>query len=116
MKATVKNVGDKADTGLIQIAWDGSVMRAFGLASIDPGQTRVILPPPFTIPGSASIGAHKITVFVKPSSEENPTDSRDIPVVLKSPTVEVTFVTKDEHGNEITGVDVYIDGVKKGTT
>jgi len=33
-----------------------------------------------------------------------------------SPTVEVTFVTKDEKGNEITGVDVYIDGVKKGTT
>ena len=33
-----------------------------------------------------------------------------------SPTVEVTFVTKDEQGNELRGVDVYIDGVKKGTT
>jgi len=116
LRVTVKNVGDKADTGLIQIAWDGSVMRAFGLASIDPGQTRVISPPSFSIPGGASIGTHKITVFVNPSSEENPTDSRDIPVVLKPPTVEVTFTTKDEQGNEIRGVDVYIDGVKKGTT
>ena len=116
LKATVKNVGDKADTGLIQIAWDGSIMRTFGMASISPDQTRAISPPPFIIPGSASIGTHKITVFVKPSSEDNPTDSQDIPVVLKPPTVEVTFVTKDEQGNEITGVDVYIDGVKKGTT
>jgi len=33
-----------------------------------------------------------------------------------SPAVEITFVTKDEQGNELGGVDVYIDGVKKGTT
>jgi len=33
-----------------------------------------------------------------------------------STTVEVTFVTRDEQGNELRGVDVYIDGVKKGTT
>ena len=31
-------------------------------------------------------------------------------------TIEVTFVTKDEQGNELRGVDVYIDGIKKGTT
>ena len=28
----------------------------------------------------------------------------------------VTFVTKKEDGTELTGVDVWIDGVKKGTT
>ncbi|RKY63183.1 MAG: hypothetical protein DRQ02_12935, partial [Candidatus Latescibacterota bacterium] len=31
-------------------------------------------------------------------------------------TTKVTFITKDEHGTEITGVKVYVDGSLKGTT
>lgn len=116
LSVTIKNVGDKADTGVIQIAWDGYSLQRYDVPSINPDQTRVFSPLSFTIPENASISTHTITVYVRPFTETDVTDSRSIPVVLKAKTVEVTFVTKDEQGNEVRGVDVYIDGVKKGTT
>jgi len=239
LSVTIKNVGDKTDTGVIQIAWDTYPLKKYDVPSINPDQTRVISPLSFSIPENATIDTHTITVYVRPFTEMNTTDSRDISVVLKakkpelkitnayysidggstwtevsrggtahiqtgskpkfkvrirnegsasntrcvwlrkgygcaavnigaeesdkvlnyqdtediiidsssiesnqeyslhvkdgqwipgcpsddefdfynvSYTVEVTFITKDEQGNEITGVDVYIDGVKKGTT
>jgi len=59
-------------------------------------------------------GPYKIVITAEVCGKE--TDRKELPFEVRIPFVAVTFDTRREDGTVLTGVEVWIDGEKKGTT
>ncbi|MHC1566942.1 MAG: hypothetical protein ACXQTD_04295 [Candidatus Syntropharchaeia archaeon] len=66
------------------------------------------------IPVPNTPGSYEVIITVEACGKE--TDRKELPFTVKLKAVTITFETKKEDGTILTGVEVWIDGVKKGTT
>lgn len=107
---TVKNTGN--------ITTDITIRYGIGT----PGASRTCrdVPPGGSVDGTAELtapsapGSYKIVITAEACGKE--TGRKELPFTVKIPLVAVTFDTRKEDGTVLTGVEVWIDGEKKGTT
>ena len=66
------------------------------------------------LPAPSAPGSYKVVITAWACGKE--TDRKELPFTVKTPLVAITFDTRKEDGTVLTGVEVWIDGEKKGTT
>jgi len=107
---TVKNTGNITTDIVIR----------FGIGSPSASRPCHDVPPGGSVSGSvgftapSSPGSYKIVITAEACGRE--TDRKELPFTVRIPRVAITFDTRKEDGTVLTGVEVWIDGEKKGTT
>jgi len=66
------------------------------------------------LPAPSAPGSYKVVITAWACEKE--TDRKELPFTVRTPMVAITFDTRKEDGTVLTGVEVWIDGEKKGTT
>ena len=92
----------------------------YGINTPGPSRTCHGVPPGGSVSGTVGFdapstpGSYRMVITVEACGKE--TDRKELPFTVKIPRVAITFDTRKEDGTVLTGVEVWIDGEKKGTT
>jgi len=85
LSVTIKNEGNKADTGKLTMRWDTvtapTQVRSF-TEPIAAGSSKTFTDVAFGVPDDATPGAHTIKMEIKPDSEPAATGTYDVPITI----------------------------------